>query len=246
MMLMDYKRMSKTEQEQRSPSKFYSSSYCAGSGVTKPFVQHSCFANYFYSGMISFIFWSIMYKKAGTSETRSFKNFKRRWIYWILVCFICSFWSESGGYMATLPFSLSSYKLKQFFLILAQISLNTTKAPSLMLAGIFFKISSGDFSYPAWSEQKWFGSQASGSPQSQQPETFRFSMTLWPLWSLFSKQLLQIIQVGSFSQSMQHHATSPTSRFLAQIPPDIFACRFIFWEISAICLLSTFWSSWRP
>jgi len=62
---------------------------------------------------------------------------------------------------------------------------------------------------PLWSEQKWPSSQASASPQSQHPPTFLFSWIRCPVWSPFSKQDWQIIQVGSFSQSRHRQATSP-------------------------------------
>ena len=93
------------------------------------------------------------------------------------------------------------------------------KADFFIACGNFSRIFFGSMSCcPLWSAQKWSSSQASGSPQSQQPPAFLLSWTLWPVWSPFSKHSLQIIQVGSFSQSIHLQHTSPQLICLAQTP----------------------------
>ena len=91
-------------------------------------------------------------------------------------------------------------------------------AASLMYGGSDCSIDYEDASKPLWSLQNPFSSQPSGSPQSQQPPTFVFSQTRWPLWSPLLKQSWQMIQVLSFSQSSHFQATSPDFKGLAQTP----------------------------
>jgi hypothetical protein len=97
-------------------------------------------------------------------------------------------------------------------------ALNTWGARYLTTLGRTPKAFSFDESIPWWSGQQPLGSQASGSPQSQQPLTLVFSHTRCPVWSDFWKHSKQMIQVGSFSQSSHFQATSPYFKVLAQTP----------------------------
>lgn len=91
-------------------------------------------------------------------------------------------------------------------------------AASLIYYGSDYNIDCEEASKPLWSLQNPFSSQPSGSPQSQQPPTFVFNQTRWPLWSPLLKQSWQIMQVLSFSQSSHFQATSPDFNGLAQTP----------------------------
>lgn len=108
----------------------------------------------------------------------------------------------------------------------------------MKLGGRSFRSIGASFYNPLCNEQNPSFFQASGSPQSQQPEHCCCIKIRWPLWFPFSKHSWQIMQVESISQSKH---LKPLSDFFNILPHTC----LLAWPSCCILLNSSscFWKS---